>query len=96
MEGPEGLLGTTDPTQSGCQQGRQGKCFSLCVRTAHELEIKENTKTFRAVLLFFFFIFGGCSESDEYEIHRCCVMCAVVCSELLRRICEGVCSGKGD
>ena len=57
--GPQGLLGTTDPTQSGCQQGRQGKCFSLCVRTAHELERKENTKAFRAVLLFFYFFFGG-------------------------------------
>jgi len=36
----------------------------------------------------------GVSRSDEYEIHRCCVMCAVVYSELLRRSCEGVCSGR--
>ena len=35
------------------------------------------------------------NRSDEYEIHRCCVMCAAVYSELLRRSCEGVCSGKG-
>ena len=56
------------------------------MRTAHELEIKENTKIFRAVLLLFFF--GGCSGSDEHEIHRCCVMCAAVYHELLRRSCE--------
>ena len=58
LEGPEGLLETTDPTQSGCQQGRQCKCFSLCVRTAHELERKKIQRHF--VLLFIFnFFFGG-------------------------------------
>jgi len=93
--GPQGLLGTTDPTQSGCQQGYECKYFSLCVRTAHELEIKENTKAFRATFLFFIF-FGGCSGRDEYEIHWCCVMCTAVYSELLKRSCERLCSGKGD
>ena len=43
--------------------------------------------------LFLFFLASG--KRDEYEIHRCCVMCAAVYSELLRRSCEGVCSGKG-
>jgi len=91
---PQGLLGTTDPTQSGCQQGRRGKCFSLCVHSVHELEIKENTKTFRATFCFTIFLFMG-SRSDEYAIHRCCVMCTAVYSELLRRNCERLCSGKG-
>ena len=44
---------------------------------------------------FFQFFFGGCSKSDEYEIHRCCVMCAAVYSERLRRNCEGEALGGG-
>ena len=43
--------------------------------------------------IFNFFLVGN--RSDEYEIHRCCVMCAAVYNELLRRSCKGVCSGKG-
>ena len=35
----QGLLGTTDTTQSRCQQVRRGKYCSFCMRIVHELEL---------------------------------------------------------